>query len=338
MEEYRPVNYQTILAWINQKKIASVYLLLGEEEYQKEEIISRIKKIIFSTPESMEFNYDIFYGDESDIADIIAVANSYPMMHEFRMVVVKKVDFLDVQGKNRLASYAGNPAPFTRLILLADKLEVSNALYKSVAKSGQIVMFYPLFDNQAISWIQEQCYQRAKKKMSNPAATLLIQRIGTKLNNLTTELDKLILYVGNRPTIEEDDVMKASLDFHEENIFALIDAIGYRKKAAALTIFKSLCEQKEEFLPILYLITRHFRLLWQAKELQEQGKNLLQIAADLNIKSKKQQTTIWNQIKLFSFNEFKKIFELLLQTDEQLKSQDYKTHPLIMEFLILKLC
>lgn len=338
MEEYRPVNYQTILAWINQKKIASVYLLLGEEEYQKEEIISRIKKIIFSTPESIEFNYDVFYGDESDVADIIAVANSYPMMHEVRMVVVKKVDFLDAQGKNRLASYAGNPAPFTRLILLADKLEVSNALYKSVVKSGQIVMFYPLFDNQAISWIQTQCYQRAKKKMSNPAATLLIQRIGTKLNNLTTELDKLILYVGNRPTIEEDDVMKASLDFHEENIFALIDAIGYRKKVKALTIFKGLCEQKEEFLPILYLITRHFRLLWQAKELQEQGKNLLQISADLNIKSKKQQTTIWNQIKLFSFNEFKKIFELLLQTDEQLKSQDYKTHPLIMEFLILRLC
>ena len=47
MEEYRPINYQTILAWVNQKKLASVYLFLGEEEYQKEEIISRIKKIIF---------------------------------------------------------------------------------------------------------------------------------------------------------------------------------------------------------------------------------------------------------------------------------------------------
>lgn len=336
--EYRPINYQTILAQINQKKIAPVYLFLGEEEYQKEEIIARLKKITFPTPESLEFNYDIFYGDEADASTIIEIVNSFPMMYEFRMVVVKKVDSLSAQGKNLLASYAENSAPFTRLVLLADKLEVSCALYKAIVKKGTVAMFYPLFDNQAIAWIQSQCSQRAKKTMSKPAATLLVQRVGTKLNNLSTELDKLILYVGNRPTIGEDDVMKASLDFQEENVFALIDAIGYRKKVAALSIFKSLCEQGEEFLPILSLITRHFRLLWQAKELQEQGKNLIQIAATLNIKFPKQQTTIWNQIKLFSFNELKEIFELLLQTDGQLKSQDYKTHPLIMEMLIFKLC
>jgi len=338
MEEYKPLNYQTILAWINQKKIVPVYLLLGEEEYQKKEIISRIKEITFPTPESMEFNYDVFYGDESNVADIIDVANSYPMMHEFRMVIVKKVDVLSAQERNLLASYAENPAPFTRLILLADKLEVSQPLYKAAAKFGTIAMFYPLFDNQAIIWLQAQSSQRAKKKISRSTATLLIQRLGTNLNNLNTELDKLLLYVGNKPMIEEDDVIKASLYFQEENIFALIDAIGYRKKVEALTIFKSLCDQREEFLPILYMITRHFRILWQAKELQEQGKNLTQISTILNIKFKKQQTTIWEQIRLFSFNELKKIYELLLQTDLELKSQDYKTYPLIMELLMLKIC
>jgi len=338
MEEYRPINYQTILAWINQKKIVPVYLLLGEEEYQKKEIISRIKQITFPTSESMEFNYDVFYGDEANVGDIIDVANSYPMMHEFRMVVVKEVDVLSVEEKNILASYVKDPAPFTRLILLADKLEPSQELYKAVAKLGTIAMFYSLFDNQALSWLEAQSFQRAKKKISRSAATLLIQRLGTNLNNLNTELDKLILYVGNRPTIEEDDVIKASVGFQEENIFALIEAIGYRKKIKALTVFKSLCEQGEEFLSILYMITRHFRILWQAKELQEQGKNLTQISAILNIKFKKQQTTIWNQIRLFSFNELKKIYELLLETDLQLKSQDYKTYPLIMELLILKLC
>lgn len=338
MEEYRPLNYQTILAWINQKKIAPVYLLLGEERYQKEEIISRLKKITFPTAESMEFNYDIFYGDESNSATIIGVANSFPMMHEFRMVVVKKIDALSAHDKNLLASYAENPASFTRFILTADKLEVSQALYKAVAKKGTIGMFYPLFANQALTWLQAQSYQRAKKTISNSAATLLIQRVGTKLNNLTTELDKLLLYVGNRPTIEEDDVIKASVDFQEENIFALIETIGYRKKVEALTIFKSLYEQGEEILSILYLITRHFRILWQAKELQEQGKNLTQIAAILNIRFKNQQTTIWHQLKLFSFNELKRIFKLLLEADLNLKSYDYKTHPLIMELLILKLC
>lgn len=338
MEEYRPLNYQTILAWIKQNKIAPVYLLLGEEMYQKEEIISQLKKITFPTPQSMEFNNDIFYGDESNSARIIEVANSFPIMHEFRMVVVKKVDVLSAHNKNLLASYAENPASFTRFILVADKLEVSQALYKAVAKKGIIGMFYPLLANQALSWLQVQSYQRAKKTISKSAATLLIQRVGTKLNNLTRELDKLLLYVGNRPTIEEDDVIKASVDFQEENIFALIEAIGYRKKVEALTIFKSLYEQGEEFLSILYFITRHFRIIWQAKELQEQGKNLTQIAAILNLRFKNQQMTIWQQIKLFSFNELKRIFKLLLEADLNLKSYDYKTHPLIMELLIVKLC
>ncbi len=338
MEGYISINYQTILAQINQKKIVPIYLFLGEEEYQKEEIILKIKKITFPTPESMEFNYDVFYGDEVDASCIIGVANSFPMMHEWKMVVVKKADSLSAQGKNLLAAYGENPAPFTRLILLINKLEATHALYKAVAKKGTIVMFYPLFDSQAIAWIQAQCRQKSKKTISQPAANLLVQRVGTKINNLNTELDKLLLYVGDKPSIEEEDVIKSSLDFHSENVFSLIDAIGYRKKVQSLTIFKKLCDQGEEFLPILFLITRHFRLLWQAKELQEQGKNLTQIATILNIRFKKQQTTIWNQIKLFSFTELKKIFELFLQTDVRLKSQDYKTHSLIMELLILKLC
>lgn len=337
MEGYISINYQTILAQINQKKIVPIYLFLGEEEYQKEEIISKIKKITFSTPESLEFNYDVFYGDEADASIIIGLANNFPMIHEWRMVVVKKVDSFSAHDKNLLAAYAVDPAPFTRLILLANKLEATHALYKAVAKKGTIVMFYPLFDNQAIAWIQTQCHQKAKKIISQPTANLLVQRVGTKINNLNTELDKLLLYVGDKPTIEEEDVMRSSLDFHSETVFSLIDAVGYRKKVQSLAIFKNLCDQGEELLPVLFLITRHFRILWQAKELQEQGKNLTQIATILNIKFKKQQTTLWNQIKLFSFNELKKIFELLLQTDVHLKSQDYKIHPLIMELLILKL-
>ncbi|MEW6096077.1 MAG: DNA polymerase III subunit delta [bacterium] len=337
MEQYSPTNYKTIIAQINQNKIVPVYLFLGEEEYQKEELISKIKRVTFPTPESMEFNYDVFYGDETEAGIILEVANSFPMMHEWRMVVVKDVDSISSEGKNLLASYAENPAPFTRLILLANKLEDKHSLYKAVIKEGIIAMFYPLFDNQAISWIQAQAHQRANKTISKTAANLLIQRVGTKLNNLNSELDKLVLYVGDKSTIEEDDIMKVSLGSHSENIFSLIDAIGYRKKVQALGIFKQLSDQGEEFLPILFMITRHFRLLWQAKELQEQGKNLIQIATVLNIKFKKQQTTLWNQIKLFSFNELKRIFELLYETDITLKSQDYRTHSLIMELLILKL-
>ncbi|MEW6608296.1 MAG: DNA polymerase III subunit delta, partial [bacterium] len=337
-EEYRPINYQTILVWLNQRKIAQTYLFLGEEEYQKEEIIARLKKITFPTSESMEFNYDIFYGDQTDASTIIGVANSFPMLHNWRMIVVKNVDSLSNQGKNLLATYAENPAPFTRLILLANELQPQHSLYKTVVNKGTIVVFYPLFDKQALTWIQSQSYQRGKKTISTQAANLLIQRAGTNLNILNTELDKLLLYVANKPTIEENDILKASLGFHEENVFSLINAIGYRKKAQSLAIFKQLCNQGEELLPILYLITRHFRLLWQAKELQEQGKILTQIAQILNIKFKKQQTAIWEQIKLFSYEELRQIFELLLQTDLSLKSCDYRTHPLVIELLIFKTC
>jgi len=338
MEQYSIINYHTMLAQIKQKKIVPVYLFLGDEEYQKEEIISMIKKMTFPSSESMEFNYDVFYGDETDAKAIIGVANSFPMMHEWRMVVVKRADLLSSQAKNSLVAYTEAPAPFTRLILLANKWETTHPLYKAVIKKGRIVMFYPLFNNQAIEWIQTQCYQRAKKTISTTASNLLIQRVGTNLNNLNTELDKLLLYVGDKSSIEENDIMEASLGSNEENIFSLIDAIGYRKRVQALTIFKQLCAQGENFLSILFMLTRYFRVLWQAKELQEQGKNFIQIATILNIKLKKQQTNIWNQIKLFSFNELKKIFELLYETDINLKSQDYKTHPLIMELLILKLC
>src|SRR5690625_7028612 len=95
--------------------LKQIYYLFGEETFLKEYIQKEIEKLI--PEEQKDFNFDLFYGNESESERIIEVARSFPMMAERRVVIVK--DFLKLQsasasGLTPFQSYIENPNPYTR--------------------------------------------------------------------------------------------------------------------------------------------------------------------------------------------------------------------------------
>src|SRR5690625_6256563 len=74
--------------------LKQIYYLFGEENFLKEYIQKEIEKLI--PEEQKDFNFDLFYGNESESERIIEVARSFPMMAERRVVIVK--DFLKLKS------------------------------------------------------------------------------------------------------------------------------------------------------------------------------------------------------------------------------------------------
>src|SRR5690625_7301337 len=60
--------------------LKQIYYLFGEETFLKEYIQKEIEKLI--PEEQKDFNFDLFYGNESESERIIEVARSFPMMAE----------------------------------------------------------------------------------------------------------------------------------------------------------------------------------------------------------------------------------------------------------------
>lgn len=81
-----------IIKQIEQGKIYSVYLLYGEEDFLIEETLNNMIELLLDT-KTRDFNLSILEGTETAIPEILTLAETYPIMSERRMVIVKNLPF-----------------------------------------------------------------------------------------------------------------------------------------------------------------------------------------------------------------------------------------------------
>jgi DNA polymerase-3 subunit delta len=108
-------NYKLILRDLKNKIYHPVYFLCGEEPYYIDKISDYIETHIL-LPEEKEFNQTILYGQDIEIASLIAACKRFPMMCEFQVVIVKEAQNLEKQIE-QLKSYIENPVKSTILVI-----------------------------------------------------------------------------------------------------------------------------------------------------------------------------------------------------------------------------
>lgn len=106
----------------------------------------------------------------------------------------------------------------------------------------------------------------AGKRLTPAARQLIHRRAGTQAAAVAGELEKLCLYVGGTPTVEEADVRSSVRDLAESWIFDFTKALAQRQAAAAVTLLRALFEQGEHPLRLLSVIARELRLLLLARD------------------------------------------------------------------------
>ena len=97
---------------------------------------------------------------------------------------------------------------------------------------------------------------------------------------LFQELEKLILFIGERPIINKDDIDLIINRSLEQNVFLLTEYIQKGNKNKAIQLVNDLIIMKEEPIKLLALITSNYRLYYQCKILSQKGYSGQQIAKD----------------------------------------------------------
>ncbi len=83
-----------IIEQIRSGKIYPVYLLHGEEAYLIEDTLDKMIELL--VPDSIRnFNLDIFSSHDSSIEEVLSLANTYPVMAQRRVVVLKDPSFIN---------------------------------------------------------------------------------------------------------------------------------------------------------------------------------------------------------------------------------------------------
>jgi DNA polymerase III subunit delta len=168
-----------------------------------------------------------------------------------------------------------------RLLITAGKVDKRKTFFKTVEKIG-VVQQFAAWSVDDKNWAAEAeiTAQRAlrtrQKNISEEALAELINCAGINARLLNNEIEKLSVYVGDRPRIEVEDVTAIVTRNKQARAFALGDALGDRDLPRVLrTLDEELWglqfdKQKSE-IGLLYGLITKVRVMLFLKEMLREG-------------------------------------------------------------------
>jgi DNA polymerase-3 subunit delta len=194
--------------------------------------------------------------------------------------------------------------------------------------------------------------RRAGKTIESQAREMILLRAGDDLRGLQEELEKLLLYVGERPSIRTQDVDLIFVDRGEGWVFDLTRSIGERNALGALAHLERLLRQGEHPLKLLGTIATEVRKLIAARQLldgelrgrwkrgmsyQQFQQNVLSTGAPVLTRNPYGDYMCFQRADQFSPQELHAHLAGIHEADFRLKSAANNPR-LVMEKFILSMC
>lgn len=215
--------------------IQPIYFLMGEEPYFIDKISEYIENHVL--PEEQKgFDQMVMYGEDTNVLTLVGAAKKFPMLGDKQVIIVREAQ--SMKGSlNDLLSYVENPQPSTVLVICYKykKLDGKLKIAKALKKGNYIFESKKLYENQVGAWMTRVL--KSKKLTIEPKAqAMLIEFLGTDLNRISSEIDKLsiILKPGEAVTSQ---VIEENIGFSKDyNNFELINAINQMQVEKAYRI------------------------------------------------------------------------------------------------------
>ncbi|MEN6476284.1 MAG: DNA polymerase III subunit delta [Syntrophaceae bacterium] len=210
---------------------AAVRLFMGEETFLMEEALSSLKTAL---GDEALTNFQTFNGDESiRVEDLLGLCNTLPFLGEKRLIILRNVQKLSSKALAQIGAYCRNPLETTTLVMTVEGQppKSNDALFKHLPDTVLQRRFDPLKGPEIITWVQARAKAR-KKTIDKEAAALLAELTGGHTWFMASEIAKLCLYAGDRPSITAADVEYLVMKTAESSIFAFQDALFERRKEA----------------------------------------------------------------------------------------------------------
>lgn len=268
------MTHSEFFAAISQNNLAGIYLFEGEEEYVKDKARQALRKKIL--PPGIEMlNETILHNPTA--GDIIAAAETLPMMSERRLVTVCDSALLlggkaaaEANESAALIACLDNPPETACLLFYVRGMpDGRKKLTQALSKKGTVVKFDRLGDAEMHRWIAQEL--RAQGKAITPqTASALVFTAGRELLTLSQELRKLAAYAADRAEISNEDIEAVVTPTLECTVFQLVDALVAGKEAEAFHLLNIMLENGEARIGILAMMARQYRNLLHLKLMQQE--------------------------------------------------------------------
>lgn len=292
-----------------------VYLLYGEEAYLKKQYKDKLRNAMVSPDDSM--NYAYYEGKGIPVNEVIDLAETLPFFAERRLIVLEDTGFFK-SASPELADYIKEMPDTTAMIFVETEIDKRGKLYKAVQNCGRVIEMGRQDETTLIRWVLGNV-KRENKQISEQTVRHFLTKVGTDMENIQKELEKLFCYTLEQDSITIDDVESICTTQITNRIFDMVNAVADKEQKKALDYYYDLLALKEPPMRVLFLLTRQFKLLLEVKVLDRQNYDRRTIAEKTGLSpfvvGKYQM-----QAKTFTDVQLRSILEDSAQIEEDVKT------------------
>ena len=306
-----------------------VYLLYGEEAYLKKQYRDRITKAIF--PDGDTVNYAYYEGKGINPGELIDLAETMPFFADRRLIVIENSGFFK-NASPELADYIKTMPDTACFLFVENEADKRGKMYKQVKKHGSVVEFKRQTDAVLMQWILGTL-KKENKKITRSVMELFLSKTGNDMELITQELEKLLCYTMEKDIIEAEDVEAICANQISGKIFDMVEAIGRKESKRALDLYYDLLMLKEPAMRILFLVTRHFQILMQLRDMMGDGFDYKFMASKVGVPEFAVRKYA-GQARAFEGKRLEQIVRECVQTEENIKTGQMADQ-LAVELLII---
>ncbi|MEJ2054039.1 MAG: DNA polymerase III subunit delta [Calditrichaceae bacterium] len=330
----KKLTVEQALQKINTGQIEPLYYLTGKEKFFHDQIIEALTNKIFTDKGSRDLNLTVLYGTENTLGELLSAVLSYPMLAEYKLVIVRDFDQMKINDSESLDKYLKNLQKTTCLVLsAADKGR--KKIYNAIEQAAYNIDCKPIPDYKAGGWFANYCRQN-NINIDQQAIILLINQVGSNLLTLNLELKKLRDFNNDNSNITVEDIEQTTGISKDFSVFALQNALAQRQIAASLKTGNNLLDSGQNINLIVAVLYAFFRKILIASSLKSRGKGRQQIAQEMGL-NEFQFKDIYNALNKFNPGQINNVINILHQADINAKTSAIEEKP-GLQMLCYKIC
>ncbi len=296
--------------------MSNIYFLYGEERYDLELQIEKIKKEY----DNLEIGLNYFLLNKDNVDELSDIIQGITFFGTGKLIIIK-----DTGLKFNVDLLNDIDQDITIVIVEGESVDKRLSEYKKISKIANCMEFKHMDQKQMCEYVKK-ILGRYGIKISADTALYFFEICGNNKANNINELQKLVIYLNDE---EEKNVTNEIIDkvcsrTLNAKIFDVLSLIVNKKKKEAMIRLDELLEQKESIIKIYIMLYKQIKSMYMIKYLK--SKNESNIAQVLGI----HPYTLKNLSKTCDIYTMKKLKEIIYSFDEY----DEKTKNGEMDFEI----
>ncbi len=288
--------------------MSNIYLLYGEEKYELEQKVQKIKKEFAN----LQVGVNLFYINNDNIDELANVIQGVTFFGSEKLIIIKNTNLkFNVELLKTIDEDV-------KVVIIEDSVDKRLSEYKTLSKIAECIEFKHLDERQMAQFIVDTL-RKYNVKISFDDAQYMQEVCGQDKANNINELQKLVIYVGNGGTVDKEIIDKVCSKTLNAKIFDVLDYIVNKKKKLAINELDSLLKQKEPIVKIYIMLYKQFKQLYMIKLLKDKGEK--DIATKLGIHPFVVKKLLLSCDK-YTENELKNIIYAFEEYDQKTKNGD----------------